>query len=358
MRKSTICLAAQFHPVHGLSKAVMTLYDSPLKEKYGFLKIDTAYNRRILHTLWTLLTARYDLVYITPSQQRSGNLRDLLFMAVVRLRRKQCVAHVHGGYFRQLIDYDMPSWQRRMNYKAIRRLAGGIVLGHSLHHIFEGMLPEERIYVCPNCVDDAFIAPSVDEKLMALQEASSPIHILYLSNFILSKGWRDVVELARMAEERGDGEKFVFHFAGRFYSQADEEWFKAHTYGLRNVRFHGPAYGQDKTDLLRRCHIFTLLSRNEGQPISILEAMGNGMAVITTDNGGIPEIANAANGYACSDRHIDPKEIYRYLTDSYADRQHLSDVCRRNYETTKQLYTERQYVDNMDKIFQDVLCNK
>ncbi len=29
---------------------------------------------------------------------------------------------------------------------------------------------------------------------------------------------------------------------------------------------------------------------NEGQPISILEAMGNGMFIITTDHAGIPDI--------------------------------------------------------------------
>lgn len=360
MRSNTICIAAQFHPVNGLSKAVQTLYESRLREKFLFIKIDTAYNKRILRTLWTLLTAMYDIAYITPSQQRSGNLRDLLFLAVVRWRKKPCIVHIHGGYFRQLIDNDIPHWQQRLNYTAIRHLAGGIVLGNSLHHIFEGLLPDEKIFICPNCVDDAFIAPSVDEKLNALRDANEPLHILYLSNFIETKGYREIVELARMTAERGDGGKFVFHFAGKFFSQKDEAWFTEHTKDLQNVKFHGVVSGQAKVDLLRLCHIFALLSRypNEGQPISILEAMGNGMAIVTTDHAGIPEIANAENGFACSKRDINLETIYHYLKVCYADRIKLAAVCLNNYDITKLRYTERQYVDNMDRIFEQVLCNK
>ena len=119
------------------------------------------------------------------------------------------------------------------------------------------------------------------------------------------------------------------------------------------VEFHGVVGGQDKVNLLNRCHIFSLLSRypNEGQPISILEAMGNGMAVITTDHAGIPEIASHENGFACSKLHIDVNEIYGYLLDCYEHREKLATVCKLNYQVVKKKYTERQYIDNMDKIF-------
>lgn len=349
----SICFLAQFPPpMHGLSKAVETLYNSRLKEKYHFSKIDITNNKRFLQSLLALMRCRSDVVYFTPSQTRGGNLRDLVFLKLIRWRGKKCIVHIHGGYYRQLVDNDIPGWQRRMNYHAVERLAGGIVLGHSLHGIFEGMLPDDKIFVCPNCVDDSFIAPSVDDKLAKMRDGGA-LHILYLSNFIESKGYREMLELARMAAERGDGEKFVFHFAGKFFEPAEETYFKKHTEGLRNVEFHGVVGGQDKVDLLNQCHIFSLLSRypNEGQPISILEAMGNGMAVITTDHAGIPEIASHDNGYACSKLSIDVDEIYGYLMDCYEHREKLADVCMLNYREVKAKYTERQYIDNMDEIF-------
>jgi len=35
---------------------------------------------------------------------------------------------------------------------------------------------------------------------------------------------------------------------------------------------------------------------NEGQPISILEAMANGCAIVTTDHGGIKDVVTKENG--------------------------------------------------------------
>ena len=341
--------------MHGLSKAVETLYNSRLKEKYHFSKIDITNNKRILQSLMALARCKSDVVYFTPSQTRGGNLRDLVFLKLIQWRRKKCMVHIHGGYYRQLIDHDVPTWQRRMNYRAVKRLAGGIVLGHSLHGIFEGMLPDDKIFVCPNCVDDAYIAPSIDDKVSKMTEGGV-LHILYLSNFIESKGYREVLQLARMAQERGDGDKFVFHFAGKFFDPTEEAFFKENSKDLGNVAYHGVVCGQNKVDLLNQCHIFSLLSRypNEGQPISILEAMGNGLAIITTDHAGIPEIASNENGFACSKLHINMDEIYQYLLNCYEHRDKLAAVCRQNYREVKDKYTERQYIDNMDKIFEQI----
>lgn len=350
----SICFLAQFPPpMHGLSKAVETLYNSRLKEKYDFSKIDITNNKRILHSLLALMRCKSDVVYFTPSQTRGGNLRDLVFLKLILWRRKKCIVHIHGGYYRQLIDNDVPAWQRKMNYHAVKRLAGGIVLGHSLHGIFEGILPDDKIFVCPNCVDDAFIATSVDEKLSKMQVEGSKLHILYLSNFIETKGYKEIQALARMAMERGDAEKFVFHFAGKFFDEREAMLFKEQSNALPNVKYHGVVGGQDKVDLLNKCHIFSLLSRypNEGQPISILEAMGNGMAIITTDHAGIPEISSHENGFACSKQHVDVNEIYQYLLDSFEHRDKLAAVCLLNYHEVKERYTEKQYIDNMDKIF-------
>ena len=349
----SICFLAQFPPpMHGLSKAVETLYNSRLNGKYKLSKIDITDNKRILQSLAALMRCQSDVVYFTPSQTRGGNLRDLVFLKLIQWRGKKCIVHIHGGYYRHLVDNDLPGWQRKMNYHAVRRLAGGIVLGQSLKSIFEGMLPDNRIFVCPNCVDDAYIASSIDEKMEGLKR-NGVLHVLYLSNFIASKGYREVLEMARMASDKGDGDKFVFHFAGKFFDPAEETYFKEHTEGLRNVVFHGVVGGQAKVGLLNQCHIFSLLSRypNEGQPISILEAMGNGMAVVTTDHAGIPEIASHENGFACSKLHIDVNEIYGYLLDCYEHREKLETVCKLNYQVVKEKYTERQYIDNMDKIF-------
>lgn len=352
----TICFLSQFPPpMHGLSKAVDTLYNSRLKEKYQFEKIDITNNKRVLQSLWRLFWCKSDVVYFTPSQTKAGNMRDLLFLKIIQWKNKTCLAHIHGGYYRHMVDCDCAGWQRKANYKAVKCLAGGIVLGQTLRNIFEGMLPDEKIFVCPNCVDNIFVGLSLEKKLKDIVNGHT-LQILYLSNFIETKGYRDVLKLARMAQERGDADKYIFHFAGKFFEKAEMEYFKKYGSDLQNMVYHGVVSGKDKINLLNQCHILVLLSRypNEGQPISILEAMGNGMAVITTDHAGIPEIASQDNGYVCSKLNIDLEDIYEYLREINNDRRKLSEICQNNYDVTRQKYTEKQYIDNMDKIFEVV----
>ena len=352
----TICLLAQFPPpMHGLSKAVETLYNSRLRNKYQFTKIDITNNKRILHTLQMLLRCSDDIVYFTPSQTSGGNFRDLIFLKIIQLKKKKCIIHIHGGFYRYLVDYKVSTWQRRMNYLAVKQLAGGIVLGHSLHSILEGMLPDNRIFVCPNCVDNVFIASSVDGKIAKMIKGEV-LHILYLSNFIEAKGYKEVLKLAKLAQMRNAVDKFVFHFAGKFFDYREEMYFRENSKGLKNIVFHGVVGGKDKMNLLSMCHIFTLLSRYpmEGQPISIMEAMGNGMAIITTDHAGIPEIVSHNNGFVCSKNDIDIDDVYDYLLYCYQNRDKLASTGVLNYYKIKEKYTEKQYVDNMDKIFESI----
>lgn len=344
--------------MHGLSKAVQTLFDSRLKDKYHFSKINITRNSKILKTLFALIKSRADLIYFTPAQSRGGNLRDLFLMKIVQVRKKPCLIHIHGGHYRELVDHGMPLWQKRINYSMVSKLAGGIVLGNSLRYILEGMLPNDRIFVCPNCVDDEFISTDIAEKMNQLKNAKQ-LNILYLSNFIPSKGYREVLALAKLAQSCDDGQKFIFHFAGKFYSKEEEDYFFKTSKSLTNVKYHGIVGGKEKIKLLNICNIFILLTRYpiEGQPISILEAMGNGMAIVTTNHAGIPEIAGPTNGFVCDKKHIDLNAIHKYLLDCYQHREKLIDVCSLNYKSTKQKYTERQYINNMDKIFETV-CNR
>ena len=60
-----ICFIAQFPPpIHGLSKAVETLYTSALQSKYLFQQINLTNNKEILKTLWKIVTNTSDLYYL------------------------------------------------------------------------------------------------------------------------------------------------------------------------------------------------------------------------------------------------------------------------------------------------------
>lgn len=341
--------------MHGLSKAVETLYSSCINEKYGFSKIDIANNKAIVRTLWELFSMKADTVYFTIAQTKGGNWRDLLFLKIIALRRKKCIVHLHGGYYRTLLDEDMGALQRWLNVNAMKRIDAAIVLGDSLRWIFEGLVPEKRIFTVRNCIDNQFYIKDIDAKIRNIAVAEK-IHVLYLSNFIASKGYPELLKVAEEMRMRGRQDGFVFHFAGKFFDAREERAFGDFVadHHLEDiVVFHGPTYNDAKIELLEQCHVFSLLTTypNEGQPISILEAMGNGMAVITTDHAGIPDIVTSDNGFVCPKGAIDINAIADYLEKCYDERGYLQNIACRNYTMVMAEFTELAYIDNMDKIF-------
>ena len=54
--KNKICFIAQFPPpIHGLSKAIDTLYKSKLNEEYEFEKINITNNKKFIYNLIKIL---------------------------------------------------------------------------------------------------------------------------------------------------------------------------------------------------------------------------------------------------------------------------------------------------------------
>ena len=358
----TICFISQFPPpIHGLSKAVDTLYSSSLGRKYKFKKVDITDLKLIVVNLFLILFAKSDLYYFTIAQTRGGNLRDLLILALIRCKKAQCLVHLHGGYYRTLIENDCPAWQRILNYRAISKVNGCIVLGGTLKPIFKDLIDSQRIFTVPNCVDDQYVLSTSEYQVKEKSiESAEKLHILYLSNFIRLKGYRETLELALLAKQQKDN-KLMFHFAGKFFEKEEEVFF--FNYIKENelgdfVKYHGIVSGKDKCDLLKKCHVFTLLTRypNEGQPISILEAMGNGMAIITTDHAGIPDIVeNRINGVVVPKGDVDTARIFRVICDWESDRNELNKICKTNFDTASSKYTEENYITNMDFVFSKIL---
>ena len=343
--------------MHGLSKAVDTLYNSELSESYIFEKIDTTDNKKFLFNLIKVLRSHADLFYFTISQTRWGNLRDLVILKCLDLQRKKCLVHLHGGYYRKMVDNDLPKWQRRANYCAMGKVQGGIVLSESLRSIFQGMLSDDKIHVVMNCVDTEFL-PAQKQLTEKMQRPRNVLHILYLSNFIRTKGYPIVLEMAKLEKSRMDGgkhQRYHFDFAGKFFEDSEKDYFEKYIkeYRLEQlVSYHGIVTGRKKAILLEKCNIFALPTRypNEGQPISILEAMGNGMYILTTDHAGIPDIVvDGVHGTVTNEADT-TAEKYLECLDSLTFKK-IEQIGLYNAKICRENFVEQRYINDMQKCF-------
>jgi hypothetical protein len=168
-------------------------------------------------------------------------------------------------------------------------------------------IPVERVAVVVNsCGSEVLDADSVRAKHDHGDGSRRPVHVLYLSSLIDTKGYPEFLEAVRRAASWG-GPRIEAVLCGRFSpsefserfneAKAAEAWIEKEietiNVGVRSrARWIRGAVDPEKAALLREADIFVLPTRYavESQPVALLEAMASGCAIVTTPIGEIPTI--------------------------------------------------------------------
>lgn len=349
-----ICFIAQFSPpINGLTKAVETLYNSKITKEFILDRINLTNNRKIVQNIFKLIFNDSEIFYFTIAQSKIGNLRDMLLMLIVLLKKKKIIIHLHGGYYRQLYEEHMGDIQKKLNRYVLKRIAIAIVLGESLKNIFQGLVQEEKIVVIENCVDKKYLV-SEDTFIDKITKYKDEINILYLSNFIESKGYKKVLELCKFFKYNN---KIKFHFAGAFYKEEDRQSFLQYLADNRlgNVNYYGIVEGKLKLKLLMISDIFILPTfyPPEGQPISIIEAMGNGCYIISTNHAGIPDLVSSKiNGQLFDSDDIE--DMKKHILKIINNKPFIKKVALNNRRKVLENFTEEKYVSKMINVIKKV----
>ncbi len=241
-------------------------------------------------------------VYNVLAPSKLGFFRDLALIWPARLLGKRIIVHMHGGGYDQTWNSRtaIGRWLVRRTLAAVDVI---IVLGERLIEQFDFVGPTgPDIAIVPNGLPNEVPTAGRADRTY---DPTQPFRILYLSNMIESKGYRDVLTAARTLSD--EDRPIQVDFCGEFVAtvgpghrlSADEarERFLSTVddWGLASVvTWHGIVRGDDKLALLDDAHAFVLPTNYpwEGQPISIIEAMAVGLPVISTDYRGIPELVD------------------------------------------------------------------
>lgn len=128
---------------------------------------------------------------------------------------------------------------------------------------------------------------------------------LYLGSINREKG---ILELMAAFSEIDDD--FHVDLCGFFLEEDIKEPFLSSVAKLGDkATYHGYVNKERKEELLRRADVLVLPSYREGLPISILEAMANSCAVITTPVGAIPELFDGRNAVIIPPRNVEALKI-------------------------------------------------
>jgi len=370
-RKTIIFMAPTPPPYMGPSIATQIILNSRFSDEFNVMHIDTA-DRRPLSTLGKLDAVNFylalkhycillrkllfnkpDLVYIPVCQATAGFLRDVPFIVLSKLFGKKVVLHLRGGHFREFYD----SSNKVMKYvieQTLKRIDRMIVLGSSLKILFDGLIPEEKLSVVPNGLNIAL------DKVRYKNHEKNHLMILFISNLIESKGFKDVLYSVRNVVREHDNVRYVF--AGDWRRNEDKlecedylERENIHDY----VEFRGTVTGRNKTRLLQDADIFAFPTYYpfEGHPWVIVEAMAAGLPIITTNQGCIKEsVIDGENGFIIPKRDSDSiAEKIIYLIEHPEVRKRMGRKSRQIYEAN---FTEEHFVQRMIDALNLTLDNK
>lgn len=363
-------------PSHGSNIINNILWNSEIQDHFRCLLLDISDHRTLQNigrldwqNIFLALKAIFSfidilrkekpaLIYLPLSQNKLAFLRDGIFIHLAqyfsaRSFKPTILVHLHGSRFRQFYE-QAPWWFQIFIRRSLSLVQVAIVLSPNLRNIFSPWI--KKVYVVANGLNINW-PWDVSDKIIR-NESRTPV-ITFLSNLLLSKGILDFLEAIFMVKAKYP--ETIVQIGGEIYGKKTErqiiEKKLEEVKKLSQVFYFGPVSEAQKSELFRETDIFVLPSYDEGQPLSLIEAMAAGCALIATPVGSVAEmIKDGQNGLLVPPGQ--PKilaEKIIWLIQNPSIRKKLSEEARRTYENN---YTKEIFIANMIKVFKSLLQEK
>lgn len=237
------------------------------------------YFRIILKTIYSLIAFRPSLCYLSITVSKGGLYKDFPIILISKLLCSKVVYHLHN----KGVKDNQENWLNNYLYKVIFRKSSVILLSQNLYNDIENYVLKENIFVCPNGIPDIV-------QIQKSKEQKSKVQILFLSNLLNSKGI--FVLLEAMRELKNNSIPFEgIVVGGEGDISANEFQQKVELLSLQDtVRYFGKKIGEEKDKIIGISDIFVLPTLNETFGLVNLEAMQQSLPVISTKEGGIPDV--------------------------------------------------------------------
>lgn len=258
--------------------------------------------------------SKADLIYVTPGQSFLGILRFSPLFLYFSLFRKKTILHWHGYGILE-------------NARLLRFLRPLLANSYTTNIFLtkDVITKTQGIKLKKTCVLKNFTElPAFDPQLKAEKKN---ISVLYLGSLMPEKGFLNFINVARKLVE------IDFHICGAGAAEHTNTAIQAAS--LPNVHYHGTVTGNEKLFLLRSADVFVLQTyyKTEGVPLSILDAMSQSCAILTTIHNGIPETIGDSAFYIEKDSE---NSLSDALLQINANRAQLRELQAKAYLMSKQ----------------------
>lgn len=355
--KKKICMIVQDPEVKGGIAAVTSgYYGSVLEQDFDVTYIESYCDGGKLKKLVKALSAYRklrrllrtdapDLVHVHSSFGPSF-FRKYPIIHMAAKRGIPVVNHIHGSALDELYT-NAPSWKKRMVEKSYGECAKIIVLSEEWKKKISAIVPAERIEVVSNY-------SKIKRELIAQDNLDARFEkkqVLYLGRFDDLKGVVDIPAIADIVKKKLPNVTFILAGSGET-EPTEAEIKRLHL--EETVILPGWIRGDEKEKLLRESSIFLLPSHMEAMPMSILEAMGYGLPIVSTEVGGIPQVVEKdVNGklYRPQDVESMAAGIIEYLS----GKELYDNTARKSLEIADSKYSFEAHIKKIESIYHQLL---
>lgn len=321
-----------------------------LSKLYGFFKT-------WIKLLKMLIINKPDLCYLALTTTGIGFFKDILLIALIRAFKIKRVYHIHNK------GVDLYKYKKiyRYGYNFIFKNAEVVLLSQRLYNDLHSFVKETKVHVCPNGLADIVLYPqkktSENNSFLfgyTVKNYTKKVHILFLSNLIESKGVYILLKACEVLKK--NHLNFQCTFAGG-EGDISEELLRAKIRELNLddfVHYVGKKYGKEKEETYKEADIFVLPTCSDCFPLVLIEAMQYSIPVLSTFEGGIPDIVeDEVTGFlvAQNDVHHLTEKLTVLIQNSRL-RQQMGSDGRKKYEKH---FTLEKFENNLTKILQRLI---
>lgn len=230
------------------------------------------------------ILSAYDIVHLHISA-RGSYKRKSIMARMARKAGKRVILHDHDGEFAKAFEEGGEAYRR--DVRETFGVADRVVV----------LSEEWRDYFAENVCDPSKIIVVHNGVCVPAQPCSPCSHqdVLFLGRLDARKSPDVLLRASREVLKRFPETKVIFGGDG----EVEKNEALAKELGIADrCEFHGWVSGDEREALFERAAVYCLPSKNEGLPMSVLEAMARGIPTVATPVGGIPQvIENGTTGF-------------------------------------------------------------